>query len=463
MSNELWQLSATEQAQFVASGRASAVEVAAAHLARIDAVNGQLNAIVRRTDEHALAVAQRIDAGSINGSLAGAIATSKINTDHVPFPSDNGIVALKDNPSTNTAMCIQGMEEAGLVFAGRTNSPAFALRFHTGNDLHGQTFNPHNKAATPGGSSGGAAVAVATGMCAVAQGNDVGGSIRFPAFCNGVVGLRPTIGRMVTGGTNPNPRMLGASFMATNGPLARTMTDLRATYAAMCKDNWADSAWVPAPHQFSPPHGPIKVALVVDDGHPMHSATLQAIRTAGQHLQDAGYEVEEIAPPSLSDLFGLWMRMSVLEMSTQFFPMVPHIGDSGLTKAIENWLPYFPEPSPQGMFKAYADRELILRAWNAFFAQFHIVVAPVLTKPYMRANEDLEGVEAFGEIITHSRWLLDLPPLGLPSLAVPVSEHEGMPQGVQLIAHTWREDLLLDAGDAIEQREGVRHVVDPAG
>lgn len=461
MATQLWQLSATEQAELVAQRQVSATEIAIAHLDRIDEINASLNAIVARDDSNALNLARRIDSGEINGPLAGAVATSKINTDHVPYVMDNGITALKDNRSTETAMCIRGMEEAGLVFAGRTNSPAFALRFHTGNDLHGETINPYDRSVTPGGSSGGAGVAVATGMCAVAQGNDVGGSIRFPAFCNGIIGLRPTIGRMVTGGTNPNPRLLGAGFMATNGPLTRTMADMRAVFNAMCKPNWNDPMWVPAPLEFPRSGDSIKVALVTDDGCDIHPASREAVLAAGRHLSDAGYEVEEVSPPMLDSLFGLWMRMSALEMSAGFLPMLPGIGDAGLSKAVENWWPHFPEATAPTMFKAYADRELILRAWNRFLEQYPIIVAPVLAKPSMRANEDLESVETMGALVDQARWLLDLPALGVPSLAMPVGQYEGQPQGVQLIAHTWREDILLDAGDAIEQREGVRKPINP--
>ena len=121
-------------------------------------------------------------ATALGGPLAGVAMTTKINTDHVPYVMDNGIAMLKDNKSTVTHKSIEGLLADGAVMLGRTNSPSFALRAHTGNDLHGETHNPHGIHLTPGGSSGGAGSAVASGMCAVAQGNDVAGSVRWPAF-----------------------------------------------------------------------------------------------------------------------------------------------------------------------------------------------------------------------------------------------------------------------------------------
>ncbi|MEY3587910.1 MAG: indoleacetamide hydrolase, partial [Actinomycetota bacterium] len=281
-------MSATEVARLVREKAVSAREVAEAHISRIDSVNPKLNAIVLRTDDALRGTAAAIDNGTITGELAGAVVTTKINTDHAPYPTDNGIKSLRDNVPGTVHPSITGLLDAGLMMAGRTNSPAFAMRFHTANDLHGETMNPHREDISPGGSSGGAGVAVATGMCHIAQGNDVAGSVRWPAYMNGVLGLRPTVGRMPTGGTNPNPRTWTASAMSTNGPLARTMADLRAGYRAMAVQNWNDPFWVPAAHEFPAPTAPIRVALVVNDEIGVHPAVQDALRRVGSLLEDAG-------------------------------------------------------------------------------------------------------------------------------------------------------------------------------
>ncbi|MFM7263334.1 MAG: amidase family protein, partial [Acidimicrobiales bacterium] len=139
---ETWRMSATEVAGAVRNGSISARDVAEEHIARIDAVNGKLNAIVLRTDDAAREGADEVDSGLRSGQLAGAVITTKINTDHAPYPSDNGIKALRENFATVVHPVIRGLLDAGGVMAGRTNSPAFAMRFHTQNELHGETLNP---------------------------------------------------------------------------------------------------------------------------------------------------------------------------------------------------------------------------------------------------------------------------------------------------------------------------------
>ena len=461
MSTQPWEMSGTEVAQLIASKELSAVEVAESHIERINHVNIKLNAVVLRTDADARGRAQEVDNGKLTGPLAGVAITTKINTDHLPYPMDNGITALKDNPSASTHASIQGLLDAGAVMLGRTNSPAFALRAHTGNDLHGETHNPYGQHLTPGGSSGGAGAAVATGMCAIAQGNDVAGSVRWPAFCNGVIGLRPTIGRMPSGGSNPNPRGLSAMMMSTQGPLARTMDDLRLGYAAMQSPNWNDPFWVPMQNEFPQPKAPLRVALLTDDGRDMHESTHFAIRKVGALLEDAGYEVEEISPPMLEVLFTMWLRLGALDVQLGLVPQLELLNDSGLTKAIHGMLPTFPTPTPQTMMQALTDRDLLFRAWNVFFEQYPLVVMPVITKPFMRMNEDVEGAEVMAELWNHLRYTVNLAALAIPSLAFPVGHHDGIPLGVQIATHAWREDRLLAVGDALEERLGKVAVVDP--
>ena len=155
---EPWQLDATTTAQLIAKSELSAVDCIESHLARIDELNPRLNAIVRRDDTAARQQARDVDAGKSRGALAGAVLTTKINTDHIPFPTDNGIKALAEHRPVETHPCIQGLLSEGLIMLGRTNSPAFAMRFHTANDLHGETLNPFDRNVSCGGSSGGAGV-----------------------------------------------------------------------------------------------------------------------------------------------------------------------------------------------------------------------------------------------------------------------------------------------------------------
>lgn len=458
---EPWQMSAVRAASMVRGGELSAAEVAESVLSRISAVNPALNAIVQRADDDARACAAAVDVGNPGGPLAGATFTSKINTDHVPYPTTNGIKALRDNIATVTHPVVRGLLDAGMSMVGRTNSPAFAMRFHTENELHGETLNPHRRDISCGGSSGGAGAAVATGMCHIGQGNDVAGSVRWPAYMNGVIGLRPTVGRMPTGGTNPNPRGWSASMMSTQGPIARTMADIRAGYDAMSAENWADPFWVPARREFPVP-AKVRVALVIDDGLGVDDVVMENLRRVGRLLEDAGYEVVETLPPMLETFFSLWKRVGVLDMVLGLVRMLPQIDDAGLTTAMTNWTNTFPEATGETFLKALQDRDMLIRAWNAFFAEHQLLVTPMMTKPTIPRAYDISHPDASAELDDYGRWGVNLSAIAMPALAFPVGSHEGAPMGVQIAAHTWREDLILAAGDALELRLGEVAPVDVA-
>lgn len=458
---ELWELDGAASSRLVTKGDVSVGEVVESHLRRIDATNPRLNAIVRRTDDDARGTALRVDGSNIRGELAGVVITTKINTDHVPYPNDNGIRSLANNPSIETNTCIQAMLDADAAMVGRTNSPAFAMRFHTANDLHGETLNPHRHDISCGGSSGGAGVAVATGMCQIAQGNDVAGSVRWPAYMNGILGLRPTVHRMPTGGTNPAVgRAWTASEMSTNGVMARTMADIRTGYRVMTTSNWSDPNWIPAPHAFPDDPLPRRVALVTDDGHDIAPETLAAVRRAGAILGEAGYAVDEITPPKVDVFFSLWQRLGAADMMLGLRPMLPAIGDAGLEASIEDWSSSFPPATSETFMAALIDRDLLVREWNRFLAKYPLVVSPSMSRVTVPRGYDIDHPGAMAELIHIGRWGVNLSAIAMPALAFPMGMVDGAPIGVQLFAHTWREDVLLDAGDALERAQGPVGAVD---
>lgn len=452
---EAWQMDATSAARLISRRELSAIECAESHIRRIDSINARLNAIVRRTDDDARRHAAEVDAGRAGGRLAGAVMTTKINTDHVPYPSDNGIRALAGHVPVETHSCVAGLIDEGLSMVGRTNSPAFAMRFHTSNDLHGETLNPYDHDVSCGGSSGGAGVAVATGMCQIAQGNDVAGSIRWPATLNGVIGLRPTIGRIPSGGTNPTVgRSWGAANMATNGPLARSMADIRTSYLAMSRGTWNDPNWVPVGHEFPRNEKPLKVGLVTSDGSHIDPHVVDAVRRIGAALSDAGYEVEEVTLPMTDVFFTLWERLGALDLAYGLAPMLKNIGDSGLDTAISDWMTTLPDATPQTFMAGLIDRDFVMRAWTKFLADHPLVVSPLMALPSIRRNFDVDHPGAMAELMHIGRWGVNLSAVSMPALAYPAGRVDGVPIGVQIFSRAWREDLLLDAGDALEARFG---------
>jgi amidase len=132
-------------------------------------------------------------------------------------------------------------------------------------------------------------------------------------------------------------------------------------------------------NDFPQAKAPLRVALLVEDGRDMHESTRFAIRKVGALLQDAGYEVEEISPPMLEVLFGMWLRLGALDVQLGLVPQLELLNDSGLTQAIQGMLPSFPPPTPQVMMQALADRDLLFRAWNVFLEQYTLLFMPVLT------------------------------------------------------------------------------------
>ena len=200
MTPPLWRLAAVELAALIRRREVSARDAAQSVLTRIAEVNPRVNALAEVMADAALATADACDAalaaGMAPGALHGVPVTIKVNVDTAGHATTDGIVAAKDNIAATDSPLVANLRAAGAVIVGRSNTPAFSLRWFTDNALHGRTLNPFDPTVTPGGSSGGAAAAVATGMGAIAHGNDYGGSIRYPAWARGVVGLRTTVGRV---------------------------------------------------------------------------------------------------------------------------------------------------------------------------------------------------------------------------------------------------------------------------
>ena len=190
--SELWQWTAAEMTKNIKARKISSREVVQSSLNRIAEVNPKLNALGEVYAEEALEAADRADravlAGEELGPLHGVPMSIKINSAEIGKATTNGVVAFQNNIAIDDSPHVANLRKAGAIFVGRNNSPAFSYRWFTDNDIHGKTLNPWDKTKTPGGSSGGAAVAVATGMMPIAGGNDIGGSVRHPAYATGVTG-----------------------------------------------------------------------------------------------------------------------------------------------------------------------------------------------------------------------------------------------------------------------------------
>lgn len=466
MKPELWRWSATDLARAIASGSVSSREAVQSTLDRIAQVNPALNAIVQVLAEEALAAADIADmavrAGYRLGPLHGVPVTTKVNVDQRGCATTNGVVEFRNVIATDDNPVIANLRKAGAIIVGRTNTPAFSHRWFTDNDLHGATYNPWSKRLTPGGSSGGAASAVAAGMGAVAHGNDFGGSIRYPAYACGVAGLRPTPGRIPA--FNPSAtsdRPITAQLMSVQGPLARSIADIRLALSAMAQPDMRDGNWVPVPLSGPELDRPVGVAIAPSPFGDEAPEVIAAVTAAGKWLEEAGFAVEEIVPPRLAEAADIWHRLVINEERRSLAPLIRKFGDAKSRYNLDCHIAYAPELDGDAVLACFEQRLGIIRAWQLFQQRYPIIILPVSAQLPFRFGQDQEDDAVVRALLDAQRSLLAIPALGFPSLAVPTGIASEKPVGVQVIAGRFREDVCLAAGEVIEARASTFTPIDP--
>jgi len=455
MNTELWQLSATDLAARIARRETTAREVTESVLARIDAINPTLKALPDVLHDEALKAADAADqaqaAGLQLGALHGVPVTIKVNVDTAGRPTTDGIVAAQNNVAQSDSPLVQAMRQAGAVIVARSNTPAFSLRWFTDNDLHGRTLNPFDSTRTPGGSSGGAAVAVATGMGAIAHGNDYGGSVRYPAWACGVVGLRTTVGRVPSyKATGPN-RMISNQQMSTQGPLTRTVGDARLALEVMAQGSPLDPQWVPAPLHFADSQARTRVALFKHHAHYTADASVvTALEQAAQWMQAAGYDVEEVEPPHFEEASVLWQDLVFNDMRRGGQPAIEQMGDASVQAALRGYLEGVPVWDRDAYLDALTRRFSIARDWAMFLDKYPVLLMPNSWRKQFPIDEDTRAPSRMAELLRDQSPLLSTAMLGLPGLSIPTGMADGLPVGVQLLTGRFREDQALVAGEVIE-------------
>ena len=467
MDTELWEMGAVELGASIAGRDVTAREVVTSHLERIAKVNGQLNAVTAVLEAEALAAADEADErarrGDPTGPLHGVPFTVKGNIDVAGTASTWGLAALAEAVVPGDAPMVERLRAAGAIPIGRTNLPDLALRWHTDSGAHGATVNPWDRSRTPGGSSGGEAVALATGMTPLGLGNDLGGSLRVPAQACGVASLKPTTGRVPTASALDAFRdgTPAGQLMWAFGPMARHVRDVRAAYEAIAGPDPRDPLSVPVPLAAEPLPGPIRVAVVADPaGVGVHPAVADGIRLAADALANAGYAVEEVEPPRLGDARDLWIGLLLADLHV-LSPMVGPLASEAAQKFLADAFQSSPPLDLAGVVTGYMSRHALAREWSEFQAERPLVLGPVSTQPPFEVGYDLQGPDAVTDLVTRLTLTVAVNLLGLPASAVPTGVAEGLPQGVQVIGPRFREDLCLDAAEAIEERLGTITPIDP--
>jgi amidase len=464
---DLWRLDATEQARLIRMGAVSSVELTKATLARVNAINPKINAIVDLMADEALKAAADADkktkSGAELGMLHGVPVTVKINIDFKGRANTNGVVAYKDNIGKEDNPIVTSLRKAGAVIFGRTNTPAFSMRWFTDNALHGRTLNPWNKEVTPGGSSGGASASLATGMGAIAHGNDIGGSIRYPAYACGVQGIRPSFGRVATFNASlAAERPHVAQYASMQGPLARSIRDLRLSLDAMSARDIRDPLWIPLPPVNVPNAGPTKVALFDDwEGCKADPQVADALKKSAKWLEDAGYKIERATPPFFKEANQLWLRLVLNEGRFGMNQSIMQFGDEAIKKSYSAKDGLIPEIDYDTFVKELALRSKYLRAWNEFFEKYPVMLMPSSWKQPFPIDADLRGGNAFVELADAQSPQLSLPIMGLPGVAVSTGLADGLPMGVQLATARFAESIALDAAEVIEARAPKVEPIDP--
>ncbi len=338
---ELWKLSAAEIAIGIKEGTFSATEVTQSVLSRINDKNPELNAITVEFPEEALTAAAQADealaSGQPLGPLHGVPVTIKENIDVAGQATPNGVPAFAELMAQEDAPLVKNLRDAGAIVIGRTNVPEFSMRGTTVNPLRGRTFNPWDTDASPGGSSGGGGAAAAAGFGPLHHGNDIGGSLRFPALANGIATVKPTNNRIpVFNSSAQAERGPLSQIMSVQGIMARDASDLSLATEVMIRPDPRDPLSPPVPWNGPKLDGPITVAVTKESyGYPIHDDILKLIDQAADALQDAGYQVQEVRTPSIDEPFRDWFRTLITEMNVGLLPQILEHGSDDIKTTID--------------------------------------------------------------------------------------------------------------------------------
>ena len=452
----LWRLGAVELARRYREGSLAPLAVARACLERLEAVNPLINAVVARRDQDFLRDAaeatERHAQGRALSPLDGVPLTVKDSLFTVDLPTTWGTPALRDHRSGHDELAVARARAAGAMVLGKTSVPEFALEGYTANPIFGVTRNPWDPRLTPGGSSGGAVAAVASGIAPLAIGQDGGGSIRRPASHTGLVGLKPSLGAV------PREHALPSLLLDFEviGPLARTVADARLLFDTMRGPALVDrSSRAAAQAAAQCPRDQRRLRMLYVErlgAAPLDPQVAASVRAAVGALAALGHAVDSgPLPLDLGFFADAW----------------PQVGEAGLAHAFERHPEWEAAASPKYREMAERGRRLpASRLWGilehvaqlrrdcaAVFQQVDVVVMPAAAALPWPAElaypERIDGREAGPR--GHAVYTGWVNAAGLPALALPCApSREGLPIGLQLIGGYGADDLLLAAGAQYE-------------
>ncbi len=460
--SELLRRSAVELAQLIRSRELSARELVEASLRRIDELEPRINAFTHVAHEPALAAADAIAPGDPR-PFAGVPIAIKDNRPVAGMPITMCSDLFGDHVAGHDAFLVRRLREAGFVIVGKTTLPEMGLLPTTETRRFGATHNPWDLGRTPGGSSGGSAAAVAAGMVPIAHGNDGGGSIRIPAACCGLVGLKPARGRVSLG---PDA---GQSFLVSDGVLTRTVADTAAVLDLLAGYEPGDATWAPPPpgayaELAARDPGRLRIALALTpplDGVTLDPACEAAARDAAELLVSLGHEVDEVTPP--------WSGLDLLPDFTRVFG--PHVSITTLIGGrlagrepteddVEplTWLVWrrARDQDAVTLLSTHNRLEAVARSLIAFLAPYDALLTPALAqRPVAIGEIHGRGPDPwpnYQRSASFTPFTAIFNITGQPAISVPLYHgDDGLPTAVQLVGPPAREDVLLALAARLEQ------------
>ena len=447
-------------ARMVREEKVSPRELAQAHLAKIDRLNPILNAFVQvdpeRVHRQAHAAEESVTRGEPLGSLHGVPISVKSSIDVEGMKCEAGTRLRAGHIAEKDAPLVARLRNAGAIILGVTNTPELLMAWETDNLLYGRTNSPWDLDRTPGGSSGGEAAAIASGMSAGGVGSDGGGSIRVPAHFSGICGLKPTPGRIPATGHFP-PSGGPFALIGVVGPMARTVADLKVLFEVTQGPDDGDTCAAPVSVRWPDDEDVkgLRIGYFEDDGRtPVTPETRDAVRIAAEALRRVGFQVEPFRPEGLEEARILWKKFFVKMGGMLIGPMFDGREQDAnpMLKQFLEWSAAEPSLGGPAVIDAWIRRDMVRANFLAQMQKYPILLCPAAAIPAFRHRErswqvDGKTVE-YLDAWSYTEWF-NL--LGNPAAVVPVSQSsEGLPIGVQIVGRPWEEELVLTVCEALE-------------
>ena len=440
-------LNLTDIVKAIKTRELSPVEVAEMFLERIERLNPALNAVVTIAPdviERARAAEAALMRGDEVGALHGVPVTIKDTIETAGLRTTSGSAVRADYVPSVDAPAVARLKAAGAIILGKTNAAEMAMDYTADNPVFGRTNHPLDPKLTPGGSSGGEAVAIATGMSPGGIGSDLAGSVRIPAHFCGIAGLKPTTGRVPGEGQFPpstGPYGLGAVI----GPMARTVGDLRLLFRVLSGEHGSESEL-----------SGLRLAWYADDGVvPVTEETSAAVASAAGALADAGFTVEERRPPHVERGNELWLKLfsraSVVQLR-QVYAGRENEGGSFVSWRLAT-ADQTPPPTLDQYITSWMERDRLREELLRWMETTPIIIAPVGATPAYEHDTLKVTVrgETFGTFRAFS-YAQTFNVFDLPVVTVPAGRSsDGLPIGVQIAGPPQADELVLAVAEIVEQ------------